>query len=145
MYVWSIKNLKPCPLIKQEKKTYRQVFQLQLTDCVVRFDVVWDKGELEIGIIKDNISLLSVRPILGTFNLKQRYTLLHNRKRKAVRLLTLSHIPKLHLQILSLWPGSASRHRGSSAPIPSPRSCHMCLEGVPEKIRIEDFILSITK
>lgn len=54
--------------------TYRQVFQLQLTDCVVRFDVFWDEGKLEIGVIKDSIPLLSVRPILGTFYLKKRCT-----------------------------------------------------------------------
>lgn len=50
-----------------------------------------------------------------------------------------------HSQILSLWLGSASRRRGSAAPTPSPRSCHMCLEGVPEKERRGGFILSITK
>lgn len=31
-------KLKPC-LVSRDKITYRQIFQLQLTDCVVRFDV----------------------------------------------------------------------------------------------------------
>lgn len=51
--------------------TYRQIFQLQLTDCIVRLDVFWDQRELEIGIAKDDIFLLPVRPILGTFNLSR--------------------------------------------------------------------------
>lgn len=67
--------------------TYRQVFQLQLTDCVVRFDVFRDEAKLEIGVIKDSIPLLSVRPILGTFYLKTVHIQRGSKERKAVRLL----------------------------------------------------------
>lgn len=142
---WRLKLKSVCiQNTRKKKKTYRQIFQFQLTDCVVRFDVFWHKGELEIGIFKDSIFLLSVWPILGTFNLKRRFTLhkvypretssgsagqtrhCHTLRDKTVR--KRNH----YLQILSLWLGLASLHRGSSAPTPFPRSCHMCLEGVPK-------------
>lgn len=50
--------------------TYRQVFQLQLANCVVRFDVLGDQGELKVCILKHGVSLLPVRPVLGALDLK---------------------------------------------------------------------------
>lgn len=68
--------LKGCTFTHKLKRqnTYRQIFQLQLTDCIVIFDVFRDEGKFEIGIFKDGVFLLSVRPILGTLNLKVHYT-----------------------------------------------------------------------
>lgn len=68
--------LKGCSFTHKLKRqnTYRQIFQLQLTDCIVIFDVFRDEGKFEIGIFKDGVFLLSVRPILGTLDLKVHYT-----------------------------------------------------------------------
>lgn len=47
--------------------------------------------------------------------------------------------------ILSLWRGSASPLRGSSAPTPSPRNCRTCLEGVPAPREKIDFYSQTSK
>lgn len=54
----------------ERSNTYRQIFQLQLTNCVVRFDVLGDQGELKVCIFKHSVSLLPVRPVLGALDLE---------------------------------------------------------------------------
>lgn len=54
----------------ERSNTYRQIFQLQLTNCVVRFDVLGDQGQLKVCIFKHSVSLLPVRPVLGALDLE---------------------------------------------------------------------------
>lgn len=54
----------------QRSDTHGQVFQLQLTDSVVGFDVLRDQSELETGLLEDAVPLLPRRPVLGTFDLR---------------------------------------------------------------------------
>lgn len=66
----------------QRSNTHGQVFQLQLTDSVVGFDVLRDESELEVGLLEDAVPLLPLRPVLGTFDLKVRATGRHDRERQ---------------------------------------------------------------
>lgn len=54
----------------QRSNTHGQVFQLQLADSVVGFDVLRHQSELEVGLPEDAVPLLPLRPVLGTFDLK---------------------------------------------------------------------------
>lgn len=56
----------------ERSNTYRQIFQLQLTNCVVRFDVLGHQGDLKVCIFKHRVSLLPMRPVLGALDLKHR-------------------------------------------------------------------------
>lgn len=130
--------------------THGQVFQLQLTDRVVGFDVFRDKSEPEVCILEDGVSFLPLRPVLSTFDLKV-HARQCNRKRESPQrgkqdiLAEGAPSATSSSPILSLWLGSASPRRDSSAPTPSPRNCHTCSEGVPALREKTDFYPQISR
>lgn len=60
------------PNTQHHLNTHGQVLQLQLTDRVVGFNVFRDESELEVCILEDAVSVLPLRPVLGTFDLQGR-------------------------------------------------------------------------
>lgn len=54
---------------EEDQVSHRQIFQLQLSYCIVRFHIFWDQSKSEICVFKDSLPLLSLRPILSTLYL----------------------------------------------------------------------------
>ena len=68
---WLVQNRYLSTWHHYKKTSYNEVFQLQLADGVVHFDVLWDEADPEVGA-KDGISFLYLGPVLGTFYLKKK-------------------------------------------------------------------------